>query len=247
MHQMPKIKLLGLTHAFSTRKEGNMSFKYADGDEVKVISNREDFLKKIGLSLDDCIGMGVKDDNKITEVGEELKGRGMRRREDAIITDCFLTHERGIFLWLLTADCLPIIFFCENPFVLALAHLGWKSTDLELSQKVISRLESQGASPKNIIVGIGPGIYKESYLLQNPKQKDDPKWRDFIKKTVNGLFSIDIIGYNVKRLLEAGIPKENILMSGIDTASSQEYFSHRRSDEEKQKKEARFATVVGVK
>lgn len=225
-----------------------MSFRYGESKE-KVINNREKFLGKLGLGLDDCVSMVIEDDKKISLVGKDLKGRGMENPDEAVETDCLVTQDKNVFLWLIIADCLPITFYNKNPFVLALAHLSRKTTDLKLTQEVVSLLESLGLNPEEIIVAIGPAIHKESYLFKesdNLPQKNNPEWKQFIKKTNKGLLSVDLIGYNKTQLLSAGVLEGNIFVSEIDTGKSEQFFSHHQA-KQLGLKESRFAAVVGVK
>ena len=167
--------------------------------------------------------------------------------EFAISADALITKEKNLTLFLLTADCLPITLYDPKNEVIALAHLGWKPTDLKLIVKVIEELKNKfGSDPIELIAHIGPGIHKESYIFKNLTQKNSPEWLPFLEDIPSGETKIDLVGYNRAQMLAAGLPEDNISVDSADTAISDEYYSHYRSVRMGEK-EGRFATVLTLK
>ncbi len=232
-----------LVYEFSSVEDGNMSFLW--GEEEEVLKNRENFLQKLAVDPKKCAVMSVWDENIIGEVTcDTSMGIG---KEKSIKADALITQEKGIALFLLTADCLPIVLFDPIKEIVALVHAGWKSTDARLCARVIEALGKQyGSKPADIIVGIGPGIHKESYVFTNNTREYSSEWDSFLKYVPGGGVAVDIVGYNVKQLLGAGIPRGNIEVSEIDTGSDTRFFSHHRAKKTGEK-EGRFATVVMMK
>jgi len=248
MYQLPKL-IKNLPHAFSEKTEGNMSFKWG-GDRDEVLRSRQNFLKKLNLSLEDCVTMWPTDKLEILTVGARDKGLGMTG-EDVPEADALFTADRGVFLFLLFGDCLPVIFYDPVKHVVALAHLGWKSTENKLAEKVLSELgKKYGSQPSDLTVALGPGIHKDSYLKKTDEwlardHNDLEGWKNFSEKLQDGRVAIDIVSYNLKQLVEAGVPAENIEVSEMDTAASDRFFSHYRSKKTGEK-EGRSAAVVGI-
>lgn len=223
--------------ATSTKNDGNMSLVW--GDEAEVVKNRERFLGKYDLSPHDCVVMQVEHGDAVTVVGPEYKGR-------TVPAEAFVTQDKNLILWLLTADCLPIAFFDPKQEVIALAHLGWKPTDLRLAKKVISTMVKDFKSdPADILVYIGPGIHKESYAFENPAQQNIPEWAPFLRED-NGVTHIDLVGYNKAQMVEFGVLEQNISVDPVNTATSDTYFSHYRSSRTREP-EGRFATILAMK
>lgn len=240
MYKLEKFKKIkGLVHGISTKADGNMSFNW--GKKDAVIKNRKRFLKKLDISPDACVNMQLEHNINLKEVDKNFAGQGMFTT-DGIAVDVLVTREKNLFLFVLTADCLPIIFYDPKKQILALAHLGWKNTDKKFCEKIVKVFQKYDSKPVNIIVGIGPGIHKESYVLDKAQQNS---WGKYVKKLGQNRFQIDLIGYNKKQLLDPGIKKENIEISSIDTAKSKEFFSHYRTKKTKEH-EARFATIIGM-
>lgn len=171
-----------------------------------------------------------------------------------VTTDAVITQDKEVVLALLTADCLPIAYEAADIGAIALAHCGWQSTDVLLSKKVVVRLAQLGAHLEHVKVHIGPCIKKVSYVFdpENLGQRDTPAWQPFIAKRADGKLEVDVVGYNVAQLKDAGIPPENITISPIDTAANFDYFSHYRVQSKKDKgidpgeDEGRFVTMVAM-
>lgn len=243
IYQLPRLKSeKGLVHSFSSIPDGNLSFLW--GDESDVLGNRKNFLKQLNINPENCAVMSIFDDNQITliEAGTKI-GIG---KDNRIPADALVTAQKNIFLFLLIADCLPVILYEPKFGILALAHCGWKSTNERLLGKLIDFLKEEfDINPKDLIVGIGPGIHKESYKYINPPQKQLPDWKDFLADLPDGKTAIDIVGYSKRQLVEVGVKEDNIEISDIDTVADTDFFSHYRSKMNREA-EGRFASVVGM-
>ncbi len=240
--QKPK-NTQSLIHEFSSLEDGNMSFLW--GEENKVLENRERFFEKNGIDSAQCVVMSVWDENIIEEVTHDTP-KGVKK-DDSIKADALITREKGIAFFLLTADCLPIVLFDPEKKVVALVHAGWKSTDAKLCVRVIEILEKKyGSNPADIVVKIGPGIHKESYVFKKNMREYSNEWSPFLEYVPGGGVMVDIVGYNRKQLLDTGIRESNIKISEIDTGQDKRFFSHHRAKKTGEK-EGRFATVVMMK
>lgn len=227
--------------ATSRREDGNMGSKYGEINEV--IHNRKTFLEKHGLRLEDSVKMKVEHGEKITIVDSTNK---ISVQNPHLLTEALITKEKNLTLFLTTGDCLPVALYDTDKQVIALAHLGWRPTNNKLAVKVIEKMKNEFSSdPSNIIVHIGPGIHKESYVFENPIQKNLHEWQPFLTDTPNGETLIDLVGYNKHQLLNAGIKEENIFIDSTNTAISDKYFSHYRSIKTGEL-EGRFATILAM-
>ena len=205
--------------------------------------NARSFLGKYRLQLEDCIVMEVEHEDRVLVVDTSHKPRGLT---EVLPAEAFITHEKGVVLFLLTADCLPITLYDPVKQVLALAHLGWKPTDKKLLPKVIRRMqEVYGTEPTNLKVFIGPGIHKESYRHTLPltNNVELTALKPFVALLPSNEVAIDLVGCNKAQLLGVGVKREHIQIDPTDTAISTKYFSHYRSVRTKEK-EGRFATVT---
>ncbi len=243
MYQLDKLKKVpGLVHGFSDIKDGNMSFVWEKRE--KVMSNRKAFLDKLGIKSEDSVAMFLKHGTDIMSVNEFSRG------EDAMQVDCLTTKSKNVFLFVLTADCLPVIFYDPINDVLALAHLSRINSPKNFLQKIIRKMENEcGVNPVNLIAAIGPCIHKESYIFSKEELEkripDEKVFDGFIADLPNNRKSIDLVGYNVEQMTSAGIKEKNIEISEVDTAKNEEFFSHYHS-RLAGIPEGRIATVVGM-
>lgn len=255
MYQIPQLtRYHKLFHAFSTKADGNMANSILGEivDYDKVIKNRERFLKKVGVDMDKCICMWVTHGDGIVTVPKETIGISMRDYKKAVKVDGLMTNEKGVYLFMLIADCLPIIFYDPKKGVLSLVHAGWKGVDMEITKKAVKKMVKEyGSEPSDIIVGIGPHAHKDSFVKENPAQKDDPRWKAFIKKVDSredaDSYKIDLAGFTKKQLIDIGIRENNIYVSDVDTVKDGRFFSHACEHSLPITKQGRFACVVGMR
>jgi len=213
-----------------------------------VLDNRKQFLEEVGVDINNTICMWVTHGNEIVEADMKLSGVSMLDYQKAVKVDGLFTNKKGIYLFLLIADCLPIIIYDPDKNVVALIHAGWKGVDLEIAKNAVySLLKRYASDPKDLIVGIGPCVYKESYIKNTPSQIDDPRWRNYLKLVQKNIYCIDLVGFTKKQFIECGVLRKNIFESGINTAKNNNFFSHIRDMRFPLDKQGRFACVVGLK
>ena len=71
--------------------------------------------------------------------------------------DIILTNLEDVGIGVLTADCLPVIFYDNVRHAIAIAHAGWKGTVAKVSQRAIKMMQERFKSdPKDIEVHFGP-------------------------------------------------------------------------------------------
>jgi len=241
---LPQIKTL--KYAYSKIKDGNMSEFFGEKNEAK--KNIKKFFESNNFQRNEkyIIEMDVEHRDKIVKI-ERV------RRDSSQSCDALITNSRKYILLLKPADCLPLIFFDKKHSVLALVHLGWKSTNIGLAKKVVRVLRNEYNSDiANIIAILGPCIRKESAIYKDidGRRKILFKWGGFFKDIDRDRFQIDIPGYVKYQLLQNKIKNENIFDCMVDTVKSKEYFSHYRDISEGQKDKGRFlcaATITNVK
>lgn len=201
-----------------------MSFAF--GEKEKVIDNRKKFLEEIRIPVERSIFLDVQHANKIIKATNSLAGVGFYSEQTAIKADGIVTNEKNLSLIVLTADCIPTIFYDSHNQVLGLAHISRHNTQMGFSQVFVSFMKREyGTNIQEVKVYFAPSIKKESYIL--------PEYP-------NGF---DLTGENINQLLLKGVKDENIYMDPTNTARTFEFFSHYRSIRGGER-EGRFATAV---
>lgn len=166
--------------------------------------------------------------------------------DERVVSDALVTNISGITLLLPVADCNAVAIYDPIKNVLAVVHLGWQSTVAGLATKIIEHLQrTYHSSAPDLRIFISPSIRAESYVFDEVSQRNDPAWKLFLHETEKGI-GVDLPGYNRQKFIDAGVLPENIELSPINTASSEEYFSHYRSVRTGEP-EGRFALLARMK
>lgn len=218
-----------------------MSPRFGSEEEVGV--NLDRFFSQLGIERAKSVKANLVHGDEIIEVTKEH----VKNRTSEVECDALITKETDIYIWLVTADCLPIYYFDPVKQVVALAHCGWQSTDKYLAEKVaLKMIKEYGCQPENILVAMGPAIHKKSYIFDAPTSKTLPNWSKYLEDLPNGETMVDNIQYNIDQLVGVGIKMKNIETSTIDTGATTEYFSHYRS-KRSEEIDGRFCNVIGLK
>lgn len=159
-------------------------------------------------------------------------------------TDGLVTNKKGIPLAILTADCLPILFFDPENHVIGATHAGRRGLAAGVIHNTIHTMHERfDVDPKNIVVGIGPSIEKRCYEVSEEIAMEFAKL--FPNKEVyeekNGTFYLDLREVAVQSLVKEGILRVNIEVSDICTKCDDDFYSYRAGDEN-----GRFVSVISL-
>jgi YfiH family protein len=156
-------------------------------------------------------------------------------RKEAGEGDGMVTTEPGVFLAILTADCVPILFLAPSPRLVGVVHAGWRGTLLGLAGKMVTHLKSRyGIDSASVEVALGPAIgsccYEIGYDVAEPMTK---KWGELARQALNNVGPktfLDLKQLNASLLKDAGILEQSIGQLGCCTACAPEdFFSYRRN------------------
>ena len=228
---IPELKKnAGVIHAFSTKHSFNLAFNGHDS-QGEVFKNR--------MVFGEAIGIGSRRIVTVKQVhGEQiviLKERNCIRSNEG---DAIITNLRGLPIAVLTADCLPILLIDLHRRAIAVVHAGRIGTYLRIVQKTAKEMKDTfGIFYKDLLVGIGPGIGKCCYELDEkgiqPFKKETSYYDDFTKMRGKNRYLLDLVGANERQLLELGVLLKNIFSTRLCTACDTEnFFSHRAGTRE---------------
>ncbi len=142
--------------------------------------------------------------------------------------DGLITATPGKGLEMHTGDCAAVVMYDPVNGLLALPHIGRQGAELDIGPETITYLQGQYLTdPKNLLVYFGSSIAPESYTLTYLSETlRQEVWRPYIRETSPNCFETDFIGFAIQRLIEKGVPGENIKRSLIkDVATHPNYFS----------------------
>ena len=229
----------GLLHGFMGRRGGKSAGPYAGlntsyrvGDDPKVVSQNVCDVK---------LAAGIHDGRVVTMrqvPGDYLVEVKDKKLKEAGEADGMITGERDIFLAVLTADCVPLLFIAPKQKLVAAVHAGWRGTLAGIADKTVRLFKSQyDVEASDLEVALGPSIGACCYEVQNdvtvPLMK---KWgklttpSTFVKE---GKSFVNLRRLNREILRASGVPGNQLYPIGPCTSCSvDEFFSYRRERNE---------------
>ena len=83
--------------------------------------------------------------------------------------DALVVDDKNIAIYLNFADCVPVILWDEKLNKGAIAHAGWRGTEMHIVPKTVEFMkELYGSKPSDIVAAIGPAISKERFEVDEP-------------------------------------------------------------------------------
>ncbi len=227
-----------LVHFITTRIGGLSSGEYESLNLSNKVGDKPNHVKANLKKLANLIGIIpeniiIPDQTHETNVGIVVT---TSESEDFVATDALITKAKGICITVLSADCVPILFYDHKRAIVAAAHAGWKGSVANIVGATIESMKKNyDSNPENIIVGIGPSISMEHYEVGSEvidavkSNYNDHKL--FLKPTLNeDKMLLNLKELNRTLLLKAGVLSSNIEVSTLSTFDQQnDFFSARRS------------------
>lgn len=229
----------GLLHGFMGRRGGKSAGPYAGlntsyrvGDDPKVVSQNVCDVK---------LAAGIHDGRVVTmrqvhgDYIVEVKDKKLKEAGEA---DGMITGERDIFLAVLTADCVPLLFVAPKQKLVAAVHAGWRGTLAGIADKTVRLFKSQyDVEASDLEVALGPSIGACCYEVQNdvtvPLMK---KWGKLTTPSIfvkEGKSFVNLRRLNRDILRASGVPGNRLYPIGPCTSCSvDEFFSYRRERNE---------------
>ena len=226
-------------HCFTTRAGGvsenefsSMNLRFnCDDKEENVMKNFEIICNEIDVNYKDLVLSKQVHEDEVIKVTAEDKGNGIIYPNKFESADGLITSQRGVPLITFYADCVPLMFLDKTDGVIAMSHSGWKGTVKNIAQKTVDVFtDDYNCKKENILAAVGPSIgvccfevgdevadiFSEKF--GDAVLEKHEKWHVNLQKAV------------YLELKSAGIPEENITMSGICTSCNSDLlFSHRAS------------------
>lgn len=228
----------GLRHFITTRYGGvsfgnyeslNLSLKVNDKPE-NVIENRKRIASKLGISENNLIFPDQCHTDNVKIIEDDWE------RMDVSKTDALVTDKSRICLYILTADCVPILLYDQEKKVIASVHAGWRGTVSRIVSRTIDQMIKNYTSyPHDIIAGIGPAISQKYYEVGEDVATqfyflfgDHPEilWKNPRTEKVH----IDLQLANKILLLRSGLIENHIETIRLCTYENSELFFSARRD-----------------
>ena len=141
--------------------------------------------------------------------------------------DGLATRTRDLALAIGTADCYPLVIYSPPERALAALHVGRMGARGLIVDRAVDLLRDRfGIEPAYAVAAIGPGICARCYAVGRGEAMRFPR---AVRRFAGGVWHLDLEAHIVHSLLERGLDRRRILVSGLCTACTPElFFSHRR-------------------
>ncbi len=238
--QLPRWKVIdGLLHGFLGRKGGkstggysslNVSFRVGDDPDI-VRDNLCDLKKAVGVHDLRIVTMKQIHGERIIDVKD-------KNSKEAGECDGMATQEKQLFLGILTADCVPVLFVAPAHGVVAVAHAGWRGTLAGIAPKMVDHLKGRySVEPESLQVALGPAIgsccYEIGADVSTPLIQKWGKLAESCLEMKGSKSFLDLSELNRLLLQDSGIPTQKIFRVGPCTnCAPEDFFSYRREGAE---------------
>ena len=239
----PLFEKAGVKHGFSTKLGGvskgdcaTMNLSFIRGDDPEAVQeNHRLFADAVGYPVEHLVLSNQVHDTVVRRVDASDAGKGIFRESDLIGVDGLITDDPEVVLMTFFADCVPLFFYDPVAKAVGASHSGWRGTVSRMGAKTVERMRQEfGTKPENLLAVIGPSICASCYEVSEDVavafQKEFPReqWQEILEAKPEQKYQLNLWRANEIILEEAGIPKEQIEVSGLCTCCHSELlFSHR--------------------
>lgn len=156
--------------------------------------------------------------------------------------DALITQTPGLFLGVLTADCVPILLVSKNTPMVAAVHAGWRGAVAGIIENTVSAMLSLGA--QDLVAALGPCIWQESYEVSDDFYDHIAQESFFIKNKNSGRYYFDLPAYVTAKLHKAGV--NCVESSMVNTYSNYNFNSYRRTTHHPEQGLKSNLSVIGI-
>lgn len=211
-------------------KDGSMKSIH-DDDVERVNQARTNFLMKNNINPADTTLVRLKyevDDYKRYFVADDsYRGDGIVR-ESTVTCDAVVTLGFDHALFLPLADCVGAVLHDPVKNILMVSHLGRHNLEQFGGTACVDYLiNNLSVDPTGLDVWLSPAAGKDYYPLF-----------DFNNRSLHEVA--------LEQLVNAGVLSANVEMSSIDSAGSDDYYSHSQFMKGARESDGRFAIVASM-
>lgn len=196
--------------------------KSEEVDEKLRYLNEKSFFEEIGLDMEKSIFMRQTHSDNIVKI-DNSNYLNYNKRNPVLNTDALITNIKNVALVIQTADCLPLILYCQKTKSMAAIHAGWRGVVSCIIPKTVRFMhECYDADPSFIYSYIGAHIFKENYEVGLDVAE---KFEN--KSFENGSYYVDIAEEAKLQMIKEGLSENNIELSKLNSYNDM-FYSYRR-------------------
>jgi len=207
----------------------NLSFAVGD-DPGAVLENRRRVARAMRADLGEFVFTRQVHGAGVRVVTADDRGAGAFAVDPQVPeADALVTADPSVVLAILAADCVPVVLHDPVAHVLGCVHSGWRGTVARVSAAALAAMRTLGASPENVIAGLGPAIspYQVGADVADAVQRGlGAAAAEVIRPDGTGRWLLDLWGANRIVLREAGVADGNVHVTPYVTGDGR-FFSDR--------------------
>jgi YfiH family protein len=207
----------------------NLSFAVGD-DPGAVLENRRRVAAAVGANLGEFVFTRQVHGAGVRVVTAEDRGSGAFAVDQQVPeADALVTADPSVVLAILAADCVPVVLYDPVAHVLGCVHSGWRGTVARVSEAALAAMRTLGASPENVIAGLGPAIspYQVGADVADAVERGlGAAAAEVIRPDGTGKWLLDLWAANRTVLREAGVADGNVHVTPYVTGDGR-FFSDR--------------------
>lgn len=166
-------------------------------------------------------------------------------RPFAVEGDYLITNNK-IAVGVMTADCLPIVFYDPKNHAAAIAHAGWRGSVADIGRVTLQVMNKEfGTHPESVEIFFGPSIKQCCYQV-SPEFASNLQGSGLehqVMRMQNADLFFDLPQFNELQLIKAGVQPAAINRDyNLCTACDHRFFSYRRQVQAA----GRQMTVIGL-
>jgi len=239
-HNIPGLVALQTTRVggVSVAPQDLMNLAWHTGDDSEHV--RENYRRL-------CAFLEISPEKSIVTTGQ------VHGTEIALVTapgnldgyDALITHVRGLFVGIMTADCYPILIHDPRTGASGAAHAGWQGAAGRIAEKSVNAMrDAFGTRPEDCLAWVGTGISGEHYEIGAEVAARFDKRYLKPSPSGEGRQLLDLSAANRDQLIEAGIPSSQVQCSEFCSyRDADRFYSYRRDNG----KTGRMLALVGVR
>ena len=238
-----------LKHCFFSRKNGvskgiynslNCGINSKDNKE-NVIQNINIVSKKLNCEKKPIVALNQNHGNKVVCFNNQ------KDVKNKIIGDAIITTLKNVGISVLTADCVPILFYNPKKKIVGCVHAGWKGALNGIIENTVDKFLELNSNTRDLVAAIGPCINHHNYEVGHDFYKkfvdQNKNNQQFFIVLNDKKYLFNIRSYINAKLIRLGI--NNIDHIEMDTFSNKEnFFSYRRSKKNDDKDYGRCISVI---
>ena len=150
----------------------------------------------------------------------------------AIEADGLVTAEKGLPVFCFAADCTPMLLWDTENRAVGAIHCSWRNSVMDMPGRAVAAMGTLGAGPEKLCAALGPALGRCHFETDDDVPDAIEAWigdaAGLFDRRPDGKTMVDLRAAIARRLVQLGVPAENIDVSGECTfCSHDKYWSHR--------------------